>query len=119
MRKWTACILAALCVFGLFGCGAKSVPSLDEVKDYAPVDYEERFKGVTREALTEVWGEPADGGALHRGGGAVPAALRAGAGALRQPSQGRRAGTDGDKGTLPAGGRAAGALGASGIAGAL
>lgn len=65
MRKWTACILAALCVFGLFGCGAKSVPSLDEVKDYAPVDYEERFKGVTREALTEVWGEPADGGALQ------------------------------------------------------
>ena len=56
---------------------------------------------------------------LHRGGGAVPAALRAGAGALRQPSQGRRAGTDGDKGTLPAGGRAAGALGAAGIAGAL
>ena len=51
MRKWTACILAALCVFGLFGCGAKSVPSLDEVKDCAPADYEERFKGVTREAL--------------------------------------------------------------------
>lgn len=65
MRKWTACILAALCVFGLFGCGAKSVPSLDEVKDYAPADYEERFKGVTREALIEAWGELADGGALH------------------------------------------------------
>ena len=65
MRKWTACILAALCVFGLFGCGAKSVPSLDEVKDYAPADYEERFKGVTREALIEEWGELADGGALH------------------------------------------------------
>lgn len=65
MRKWTACILAALCVFGLFGCGAKSVPSLDEVKDYAPTDYEERFKGVTREALIEAWGELADGGALH------------------------------------------------------
>lgn len=65
MRKWTACILAALCVFGLFGCGAKSVPSLDEVKDCAPADYEERFKGVTREALIEAWGELADGGALH------------------------------------------------------
>ena len=65
MRKWTACILAALCVFGLFGCGAKSVPSLDEVKDYAPADYEVRFKGVTREALIEAWGELADGGALH------------------------------------------------------
>ena len=65
MRKWTACILAALCVFGLFGCGAKSVPSLDEVKDYAPADYEERFKGVTREALIEAWGELADGGALQ------------------------------------------------------
>lgn len=65
MRKWTACILAALCVFGLFGCGAKSVPSLDEVKDYAPADYEERFKGVTREALIEAWGELANGGALH------------------------------------------------------
>ena len=65
MRKWTACILAALCVFELFGCGAKSVPSLDEVKDYAPADYEERFKGVTREALIEAWGELADGGALH------------------------------------------------------
>ena len=65
MRKWTAYILAALCVFGLFGCGAKSVPSLDEVKDYAPADYEERFKGVTREALIEAWGELADGGALH------------------------------------------------------
>ena len=65
MRKWTACILTALCVFGRFGCGAKSVPSLDEVKDYAPADYEERFKGVTREALIEAWGELADGGALH------------------------------------------------------
>ena len=65
MRKWTACILTALCVFGLFGCVAKSVPSLDEVKDYAPADYEERFKGVTREALIEAWGELADGGALH------------------------------------------------------
>ena len=65
MRKWTACILAALCVYGLFGCGAKSVPSLDEVKDYAPADYEERFKGVTREALIEAWGKLADGGALH------------------------------------------------------
>ena len=34
--------MAALCVFGLFGCGAKSVPSLEEVKDYAPADY--RFR---------------------------------------------------------------------------
>ena len=65
MRKWTACILTALCVFGLFGWGALSVRSLDEVKDYAPADYEERFKGVTREALIEAWGELADGGALH------------------------------------------------------
>ena len=65
MRKWTVCVLAALCVFGLFGCGAESVPALEKVKDYAPVDYEERFKGVTREALTEEWGEPADGGALQ------------------------------------------------------
>ena len=65
MRKWTVCVLAALCVFGLFGCGAESVPAPEKVKDYAPADYEERFKGVTREALTEVWGEPADGGALQ------------------------------------------------------
>ena len=48
MRKWTVCVLAALCVFGLFGCGAESVPAPEKVKDYAPADYEERFKGVTR-----------------------------------------------------------------------
>lgn len=60
MKKIIAAALALICIFGLVGCSPMdNVPSLEAVKEYSNDDFNEHFKGVNREGLIEVWGEPA------------------------------------------------------------
>lgn len=60
MKKIIAAALTLICIFGLVGCSPMdNVPSLEAVKEYSNDDFNEHFKGVNREGLIEVWGEPA------------------------------------------------------------
>ena len=60
MKKLIALVLALVCVLGLVGCSPMdNVPSLEAAKEYSNDDFNEHFKGVNREGLIEVWGEPA------------------------------------------------------------
>lgn len=60
MKKIIAVVLTLICVLGLVGCSPMdNVPSLEAVKEYSAEDFSEHFKGVNREGLIEVWGEPA------------------------------------------------------------
>lgn len=60
MRKLITLVLALACALGLVGCSPMdNVPSLETVKEYSAEDFNAHFKGVNREGLIEVWGEPA------------------------------------------------------------
>lgn len=60
MKKIIAAVLVLICILGLVGCSPMdNVPSLEAVKEYSNNDFNEHFKGVNREGLIEVWGEPA------------------------------------------------------------
>ena len=60
MKKIIAAVLVLICIFGLVGCSPMdNVPTLEAVKEYSAEDFNEHFKGVNREGLIEVWGEPA------------------------------------------------------------
>lgn len=60
MKKIIAAVLVSICIFGLVGCSPMdNVPTLEAVKEYSAEDFNEHFKGVNREGLIEVWGEPA------------------------------------------------------------
>lgn len=61
MKKIFAVALVLICILGLAGCSPMdNVPSLEVVKEYSNGDFNEHFKGVNREGLIEVWGEPAE-----------------------------------------------------------
>ena len=61
MKKLIALLLALVCVLGLVGCSPMdNVPSLEAAKEYSNDDFNEHFKGVNREGLIEVWGEPTE-----------------------------------------------------------
>lgn len=60
MKKIFAAVLALICILGLVGCSPMdNVPSPEAAKEYSNDDFDEHFKGVNREGLIEVWGEPA------------------------------------------------------------
>lgn len=60
MKKLITAALALIIVLGLVGCSPMdNVPTLDAVKEYSAEDFNEHFKGVNREGLIEVWGDPA------------------------------------------------------------
>lgn len=61
MKKLTTLVLTLICVLGLVACSPMdNVPSLKTAKEYSSNDFYEHFKGVNREGLIEVWGEPAE-----------------------------------------------------------
>lgn len=61
MKKIIAAALTLIIVLGLVGCSPMdNVPTLEAVKEYSAEDFNEHFKGVNREGLIEVWGEPAE-----------------------------------------------------------
>ena len=61
MKKVFAAALALICILGLVGCSPMdNVPTLEAVKEYSAEDFNEHFKGVNREGLIEVWGEPTE-----------------------------------------------------------
>lgn len=59
MKKIFALAMALVLVVGLAACSPiDNVPTLEAVKEYSTDDFNEHFKGLNREGLIEVWGEP-------------------------------------------------------------
>ena len=63
MKKVVALALILIMALGIVGCSKKyEIPSLDEVKShlYTEEDIEIYLRGVSRDDLIEVWGEPSE-----------------------------------------------------------
>lgn len=59
MQKIITLILTIVCVLGTVGCSSlDNVPTIEFVKKYTSKDFNEHLKGVNREGLIKVWGEP-------------------------------------------------------------